>query len=144
MNTQTIKDLLEHVTSECSAIDVEARFDDMLDQSYSFDSVGGGFEYLSPSKVMKEMMPTDYRCGCADYSDSEEWFEINGDYYDQAEVEKARESFLSDLESEESDKEAQIEDANEADQQDEELIDELGCELCEIQAKIKEVRDYTF
>lgn len=49
--------------------DIEDAWDAMLDEHYSFGSVGGPFAGMSPSRVLKECSPTDYRCGLVDYQD---------------------------------------------------------------------------
>lgn len=148
MNTQSqiITDLLAHVASECSAIDREERFDSMLDDCYSFERVGGPFTYMTPSLVLKEYDPVAYRCGVNDYADSEGWIEIDGDYYDKDEVESARESFLDDLESEESDKESEISEGKQTANcaTDLDYIESIQQELSDIQAKIQEVSAHSF
>jgi len=146
MNTQSqiISDLISHVTSECSTIDREQRFRDMLDDCYSFDKVGGPFAHMSPSSVLEEVDPAAFRCGVNDYMDGQE-VEIEGDYYDPEEVEVARESFLSELEDEESEKEQEISDfIPEKEETKDSELSELEAELADIQAKIAEVRNYTF
>jgi hypothetical protein len=50
--------------------DVEKLYDEMLDECYAGD-LTGIFKYFQPSKVIKEMDPTMYRCGCVDWLDSE-------------------------------------------------------------------------
>lgn len=93
-----MKDLIDHVKANCTEIDREARFDQMLDECYDFSNVGGPFAYMVPSQVLKEMDPTAYRCGVNDYMDGEDTYEIDGETYDQKEVEEARDEFVSDLE----------------------------------------------
>lgn len=88
-----------HIESECSKIDVESAFNDMLDECYSFKSVGGIFAGMSPSRVLLECDPIAHRCGVNDYADSQrdQWTEVNGEYYETREVDKAREGFIDDL-----------------------------------------------
>jgi predicted ribosome quality control (RQC) complex YloA/Tae2 family protein len=114
-----IERLEQHIADECTRIDREARFDDMLDECYSFEKVGGPFEYMSPSRVLKEVDPIAYRCGVDDYEDSEEWVEINGDYYERRDAEKAKEDFIESLESEITDLESEIEELEAEDQENE-------------------------
>ena len=98
--TALITRLTDHVIAECSAVDVEARFDDLVDE-LNRENLTGPFEYLRPSAVMKEMMPTDYRCGVADMTGTDDTLrEIRGEYYDEKDVESARESFVADLQKE--------------------------------------------
>lgn len=145
--TTNIKNLLAFVTSECTAIDREAHFDSMLDECYTFEKVGGPFEYMTPSRVLKEMDPTAYRCGVNDFADGEGWVEIDSESYDSDEVEKAREQFVSDLESEASDLESEIEELEYSNDEAEEnagVIAGLKIELADKQAEIIEAQKYTF
>lgn len=137
MKTETLQKLLSHVTSECKAIDREARFDEMLDECYSFDSVGGPFAPMSPSSVLKECDPTAYRCGVNDYADGERWVEIDGEYYDKDEVDAAREEIVDEMQMEVRDLEAQLEDG-EGKQLD------LEAEIAALEAEIAEVERYSF
>ena len=98
--TETLKDLAAHIASECQAIDRESRFNDMLDEIYSFEKVGGPFAYMSPSRVLLECDPIAHRCGVNDFADREEWTEINGETYETEAAEKARTEFLGELETE--------------------------------------------
>lgn len=101
--------MIDYITEELSPVDVEARYCEFLDEMYSFRSVGGPFEYLLPSKVLEEMSPTDFRCGVADFTDSEDLYEIGGDYYDRQAVDNCREEYISNLECELSDAESDSE-----------------------------------
>jgi len=94
-----MKTLIEHITSQCSAINAGEAYDDMLDEIYSLESVGGPFAYMSASKVLCEVDPTAYRCGFSDYTDSqrEVWAEVDGNYYNRRDAEKAKEEFISEL-----------------------------------------------
>jgi len=133
---ETIAALLAHIESECTAIDREARFDAMLDEFYSFDSVGGPFAHMRPSSVLKECDPTAYRCGVNDWADGEGWAEINDNYYDGDEAEKARESFVEELENEASDLETELEEEQESDDPNPSEIGRLSRELDELRANI--------
>lgn len=110
MRTEIITKLEAHIIAECTKIDREARFDDMLDECYSFEKVGGIFANMSPSRVLKEVDPTAYRCGVNDYEDSESWVEIDGECYEQEEAEKAKQEFIDEQESEIADLESEIEE----------------------------------
>ena len=109
-----MKDLIDHVKRECTEIDREARYDQMLDECYSFECVGGPFEHMQPSQVLKEMDPTAYRGGVNDYMDGEDTYEIDGKTYDRKEVEEARDGFVEELEDHLSDLEDDSEDADHA------------------------------
>jgi hypothetical protein len=140
-----IEQLIEHVQSECSAIDQEKLFDAMLNDSYSFEMVGGPFESMLPSEVLKEVDPTAYRVGIADYfGASDDYFEIENELYDRADVERAKDSFVEDLESSATDLEKEIEEM-EADEDPN--IQELAAKrrvLTELQRDIAAVNDHVF
>lgn len=129
-----IREMIEHVKQECTAIDREQRFRDALDEIYSFRDVGGPFTYMSPSNVLEEMDPTAFRCGVNDYIDGEDTYEIDGETYDMREVDEAREEFIDDLQSELSDLNAEIEDDEEPD----------TSEIEELQAAIEACEKYAF
>jgi hypothetical protein len=59
----------EIIHSNHSPVNVEYLFCDFLDETYSFKEVGGPFEHMTPSSVLREMDPTWYRTGIADYED---------------------------------------------------------------------------
>ena len=92
MNTE--EKLIERVEGELDPVDTEQAYCDMLDDCFSFDSVGGIFATMQPSRVLKEVDPIAYRCGHNDYIDSEckcnTIEEINDDYYDADEVQAIR------------------------------------------------------
>ncbi len=89
-----IEAMLEHITSECKAVDVEAAFDEMLDCEGEVNVAGLTF---MPSRIWRELDPTAHRCGCNDYADGQDWTEINGETYQDGDIEKAKEEFLDDL-----------------------------------------------
>lgn len=135
MQTENIAALIRHVTEECERVDLEARYDEMLDECYSFKDVGGIFSNMSPSRVLKEVDPTAYRCGMNDWEDSEGLVEIGGDYYEQDKVDTARDGFVDNLESELSDLETELHHAE---------IDKIACaenEQLAADAKVRQLRD---
>ena len=146
MKTQSpiITALLAHIAAECNAVDVEARYDAMLDESFSFESVGGPFAFMSPSRVLKEMGPTDYRCGCADWSDSEDWTEIDGDYYEDRDIEAAKQSFLDTLNGELRELEGQLEVGANEEPIDHSSQGDIEDEIKAKQAEIDAVEGYAF
>jgi hypothetical protein len=84
----------EMVKSELKEADTSEMFDNMLDEVYSFDKIGGPFAYMYPSRVLKEVDPTAYRCGESDWVDGElgeTLEEVDGDYYHKDEVDRIRE-----------------------------------------------------
>jgi hypothetical protein len=102
IQTETQTRLIAHILAECSKIDVERQFDDMLDECYSFEKVGGPFEGMSPSSVLRLCDETAHRCGLNDWADGQrdQWTEIDGDWYETREVEKQREAFVDTLKDE--------------------------------------------
>lgn len=54
MKTETESKVEERIKSELSPVNVESRFADMLDECYSFESVGGPFAHMLPSRVLRE------------------------------------------------------------------------------------------
>ena len=82
--------------------DYRNAYDDCLDEIYDFSSVGGPFEYMQPSRVLKESDPTAYRCGLCDYVDSQDRTE-HDDY-------KALDSELDDLNDELYDLQTELEE----------------------------------
>lgn len=95
--------------------DGHTKYDALLDELYSFGSVGGPFAHMSPSEVLKEVDPTAYRCGYNDWLDGELRHNPSGfDGYEEAEerVSEAQDS-VDDLEQELADAEDAAEDAAE-------------------------------
>lgn len=95
-----IEEFESRVRSECDEVDREAAFDEMLDECYSFESVGGIFASMSPSRVLKEIDPVAYRCGVSDYEDSLELVEVGDRHYRSDDVQKLREEIIDELQDE--------------------------------------------
>lgn len=95
-----IEKMLAHIVAECSAVDRDAAFNEMLDECYSFDSVGGPFAHMCPSRVLLECDPVAHRCGVNDYADGQDWTEVNGETYQDDDIEKAKEEFIDELRAE--------------------------------------------
>lgn len=144
MKSEIITKLEAHIADNCKAIDREARFDDMLDECYSFDKVGGPFENMSPSRVLKEVDPIAYRCGVNDWADGEGWIEIDGENYDSDEVGKAKDSFVDDLESEISDLETEIEEEEADEEHNVSELAEMKRRLAEMHDNLKAVNAHNF
>jgi hypothetical protein len=113
MTPDIIKQLEERIASDLNAIDVETKFCEMLDECYSFDSVGGPFSYMTPSSVLQEMDPTAFRCGVSDYVDGEDWVEVGGDYYETEECIEIREDMVAELEQKIADLEDELDEEEE-------------------------------
>jgi len=115
------KRLALRVVEDLTAIDTESLYDQMLDECYSFESVGGIFAGMSPSRVLAEVDPTAYRCGKNDWEDGEsrdQWEEIDGSYYDRAEVAELREEIEAEIDDEIEAEEAEAEEADEDEETD--------------------------
>lgn len=97
--TSPIDALEERIRDNCKAVDVEAAYCDSLDESYSFEKVGGPFAHMLPSRVLKDHDPIAYRCGLVDYQDVLEVVEIGSDYYQQDDCEKQRDELVDELDS---------------------------------------------
>ena len=107
-----ISELIKHVTDAVSPVDEESRYDDMLNDCYSFDRIGGVFEMMEPANVLKKVDQVAYRCGLNDYFGTDDTpYDIGGSYYDRADIEDAREQFVNELDDELSDLQAEYDDA---------------------------------
>ncbi len=142
MKTQTENNLLAFVVSECKAINLEARYEESLRELYGDVNVCG--MEMDAVRVLKEMDPTAYRCGMNDYEDSEDFVEIDGEYYESDEVDEARDEFVSNLESEESDMEDEIAELEAEEEPDTDRLRQLNEKLAELRASITEANRYSF
>jgi hypothetical protein len=109
--TKTIEALIEYVLSECEAFDLEDAYDSMIDETSECCSTCKQF---GAARILQELHPTAYRCGMVDYADSLGLVEIEGSDYKSDAVEKARDEFIDNLESELSDLQDQLEADKEA------------------------------
>lgn len=132
--------LLAHVTDECKAINVEERFDAMLDDSGTVNVAGLD---LWPSRVWRECDPTAHRCGVADFSDSEPITEVDGSYYEDDELDAAKQAFVEEKEAElatasneldELESEAAADADAAAIDEARKVVDRLQAELAELEA----------
>ena len=85
----------------------EGRFEDTLNELYSFECVGGSFAGMDPARVLKEMDPTAYRIGLNEQLND---MEKNGElvligpiFYWKEDVDEAIEQLEEELEDEEED-----------------------------------------
>jgi hypothetical protein len=104
--------MLAHIASECTKVDVEAAFDDALDCEGEVNVAGLTF---MPSRIWREMDPTAHRCGCNDYADGQDWTEIEGDTYQDDDIEKVKDEFLDTLREELSELETELSAASDPD-----------------------------
>ncbi len=143
--TVLVQPMLDHVVEECTAFDREEVFDRMLDECYSFEAVGGPFEYMLPSRVLQEVDPIAYRCGCNDYMDSLETYEIEGETYYISDVVSAQSDYIDTLEWELSDLEDRLSDLEDEGPDDtgDLRTDEhvFGDRLDEVRADIERLRE---
>jgi hypothetical protein len=95
-----IAELETKIAADCTPVDREAAFNDMLDECYSFADVGGPFAHMLPSRVLLECDPVAHRCGVNDYADGMEWVEVGSETYQQDDVEAAKQELIDELESE--------------------------------------------
>ena len=115
-----IAELEQKIADDLTKIDREARFDESINESYSFGKIGGPFAHMQPAAVLKKCDPTAYRCGVNDYQDGEGWIEVAGENYDAREVEEKRDELIDDLE----DEITQLEEENEENEENEESEEE--------------------
>lgn len=94
-----VEEMLDYIVDNAVEIDLDQRYEDMLDECYSFKDVGGPFAHMLPSQVLKEMDPTAFSCGRNDYSDGDT-VEIRGNDYERSEVERLRDQFIEEKEEE--------------------------------------------
>ena len=109
-----VKELESRIAADLKPVDREAAFCEMLDECYSFSSVGGPFAYMTPSRVLQEMDPTAFRCGVNDFADGQEWVEVGTETYNQSEAEEIKETLADELSSQETDTESELDDARNA------------------------------
>jgi hypothetical protein len=126
--TESTKGMIEHVRQECSEVDIEKQYDEMLDEIYSFKRVGGPFEYMQPSRVLRDSSPTDYRVGFSDWlaAESDRIVDIDGNYYDREEVEREAENYIDGLRAEIADGEI------------------LSSKVCDIEAAIQDCEKHAW
>jgi hypothetical protein len=146
---QIIQDLNAHIASECRPVDVERRYADMLDEIYSFDKVGGPFAGMLPSCVLREVDPTAYRCGKNDWLDSEDITEVDGEYYDNDDLDRAKAEFIEGKESELSDLENELDEMENGEdapgeQVTQSALDSLAERIRRAKAEIAELESHSF
>jgi len=113
--------------TEYTDYEIEDRYRDMLNDCYGdVDICGQSFQ---SGTALEELDPTAFRCGCNDYTDSDETIvEIDGCYFDADEVREYEEE-------KEAEEEAEEEEAEEAEQaeQSERIHEKYDgeCPICE-------------
>lgn len=140
-----IERLTKHIEAECKIVDRESQFDDMLDECYSFASVGGPFASMSPSSVLKEVDPTAYRCGVNDYFGTDDTYtEFSGETYRMEDLESAKTEFVEDLELEISTLENEIEEAKDDEDADLQEVAAKERQLADLQKDLEAVNAHSF
>lgn len=130
MNAKLLKQISDNLTS----LDMEELYANMLDEVYPDCEIAG--MSFTTSRALKELDPTAFRCGEADYISELSLVEIGGDYYEQDAVEAERDSLVTDLEMEVDEFKGDIDQIND-DILDETYTQEEGeSEIREIQSKI--------
>jgi hypothetical protein len=131
--------LLAHIIDNVPSVDPERLYCEMLDEVYSFESIGGPFAGMSPSRVLLECDPTAYHCGLSDYMDSRRdelvYIEtgISGGYYNRRAVEKARDELVSEMDEELMEMRAGTKGGEEEE-----------AAIAVLSAQIEAIRDYAF
>lgn len=141
---EAVAAMLAHIVSECSRVDTDSRYDDMLDECFSFESVGGIFSCMSPSRVLKEVDPVAYRCGKNDWLDGERdsLIEIEGNYYNDDEVQKSRGEFIDGLSDELSELQDEAADLDATD--DEVELEAISDKITRKEMDISACQDHAF
>lgn len=142
-----MNNLETRIQDELTAIDIDSRYDDMLDDVYP-DLEIAGMSFCT-SHALKKLDPTAYRCGLSDWLDSENFVEINGDYYEADDCERIKDEMISEIEcqmeqlGEENIQEtdSSIEEQREIDQ---ELIDNNNAEILNLQKELKKLKGHCF
>lgn len=140
---KTVADLISHIQTECSPVDREARYREALDSEGDITVAGLTF---SPSRIVEELDPIAFDCGCNDYADAEGWVEVGDEYYEADAVEAAREEFLDEMRSELSDMEIEQCDleSEDAEERDTDRLSSLMADIPALEARIEELERYTF
>jgi len=141
-----IEELLTKVKDDLTELDVDSMYDDMLDECYDLSTVGGPFSHMLASKVLEDCDPIAYRCGFTDWLDSlsDQYYEVDGNYYDKRELERVKDELIDELESDISSLE---DDQSELDEDDEEFETESqGISNCiaELEDLVQKLRKYSF
>lgn len=123
IKAEALRRITEYVRDNCRTVNSDERYDKMLDECFSFDSVGGPFAHMAPSRVLAEVDPVAYRCGKNDWMDGEDIREFDGDEWEGRDLDEAKEAVEYALDSEISDKETEAEEAESAVEKSEERVE---------------------
>jgi hypothetical protein len=130
------------IQDELDEIDIDSQYDDFLDEIYP-DCTIAGMDFFT-SRVLKELDPTAYRCGKNDWISSENFVEINGDYYNFDECERVKDNFVFEIESEIEALEEEVSEEEDEDEPDTAKIAEIKLKISDLESKKKEWENYSF
>lgn len=141
--------LLAQIAANLTPLDTEELYANMLDECYPECEIAG--MSFTTSRALKELDPTAFRCGEADYIDSLNLVEIGGDYYEQDAVEAERDSLVTDLEMEVDEFKGDIDQINDDIQDETFTLEDGESQIREVQekidaltAEIEEIKKYCF
>lgn len=93
-----MEELINYVVDALTPININDEYDTHLDETYSFEKIGGPFENMCPSVVLNEVDPIMYNQCLNDFVEGEGWIELEGNYYDKESIEIERENFIKEQE----------------------------------------------
>lgn len=130
------------IVDKLKAIDVDSRYDDMLDDIYPDCTVAG--MSFATSRALKELDPTAYRCGLGDYISEENFVEINGEYYDGDECETVKDDLVSETESRIEAVEEDLEQEMSCEEPNGEDVSDFNSRLAELRQELNGWENYSF
>lgn len=138
--------MIEHIKAECSTVDTDKLYDDMLDECYSFESVGGCFSCMSPSRVLSECDPIAYRCGKNDWLDGERdnFVEVGSDYYRKDDVDDAAEAFIDEKRDELSELEGEHDELESDEETERNELDTIRDKISRLESIIAACENYAW
>jgi hypothetical protein len=98
MKMNKIDEMLEaKIKEELTPVDIEEYYAAALDDIYPVVEIG--HSRFSPSSIVRELSPTDFRCGMNDYIDGDDTLEYVADeWYRADEIQKLREEIEEEIE----------------------------------------------
>jgi hypothetical protein len=82
---------IERIQAELAPVGLHAYLDELMDDTYTFDQVGGPFAYMLPSQVFREVDPIGYKEALLEQRnfllEEGEAVEVGEDLYWKSEVE---------------------------------------------------------
>jgi len=137
--TETVIDRLNaHIASECTVVDTDRMYDDMLDECSTCCDM---CKQYGAARILKEIDPTAYRCGKNDYIDGCDITEVCGEEYHDDELDKAKEEFLDALRDELTELESERDDIDPDAAAD---VSAIESKIVEKQSEIDECERHSF